>query len=56
MVLRNVDVVTFYRCKMYHIFGYGHFDIFILRQNNLIKFLSHLKLEKLVNSPKLCYE
>ena len=40
---------------MYRIFGHGHYDIFILKQNNLliIKVLSNLLLEKLVNSPKI---
>ena len=22
--------------KMYHIFGHGHYDVFILKQNNLL--------------------
>ena len=35
-VLRNVHAVTFYRYKMYHILGHGHYDIFILKQNNLL--------------------
>ena len=35
-VLRNVHAVTFYRYKMYHIFGHVHYDIFILKQNNLL--------------------
>ena len=35
-VLRNVYAVTFYRYKMYHIFGHEHYDIFILKQNNLL--------------------
>ena len=34
-VLRNEHAVTFNRYKMYHIFGQGHYDIFILKQNNL---------------------
>ena len=53
MVLRNEHAVTFYRYKMYHIFGHLHYDIFISKQNNLliIKFLFNLLLEKLVNSP-----
>ena len=32
----NVHAVTFYRYKMYHIFGHGHYDIFILKQNDLL--------------------
>ena len=36
MALRNVHDVTFYRYKMYHIFGHGHYGIFILKQNNLL--------------------
>ena len=32
----NVNAVTFYRYKMYHIFGLGHNNIFILKQNNLL--------------------
>ena len=39
-VLRNVHAVTFYRYKMpdkmYHLFGHGHYGIFILKQNNLL--------------------
>ena len=35
-VLRNVHAVTFYRYKMYHIFGHVHDDIFILKLNNLL--------------------
>ena len=35
-VLRNVHAVTFYRYRMYHIFGHGHYDIFVLKQNNLL--------------------
>ena len=35
-VLRNLHAVTFYRYKMYHIFGHGHYDIFIAKQNNLL--------------------
>ena len=35
-VLRNVRAVTFKRYKMYHIFGHGHYDIFILKRNNLL--------------------
>ena len=35
-IQRNVHVVTFYRYKMYHIFGLGHYYIFILKQNNLL--------------------
>ena len=35
-VLRNVHAVTFYRNKMYHIFWHGHYDIFILKQNNFL--------------------
>ena len=35
-VLTNVHAITFYRYKMYHIFGHGHYDIFILKQNNLL--------------------
>ena len=51
-VLRNVHALTFYRCKMYHIFGHGHYGIFILKQNNLLiikVFFSNLLLETLVN-------
>ena len=32
----NVHAVTFYGYKMYHIFRHGHYDIFILKQNNLL--------------------
>ena len=32
----NVNAVTFYRYKIYHIFGHGHYDIFVLKQNNLL--------------------
>ena len=32
----NVNAVTFYRYKLYHIFGHGHYDIFVLKQNNLL--------------------
>ena len=35
-VLRNEHAVTFYRYKMYHIFGHGHYDILILKQINLL--------------------
>ena len=35
-VLSNVQAVTFYRYKMYHILGHGDYDIFILKQNNLL--------------------
>ena len=58
MVLRNEHAVTFYRYKMYHIFGHGHYNIFILNKTTsyLSKFLSNLLLEKLVNSQKSCYE
>ena len=35
-VLKNVHSVTFYRYKMYHIFGLGYFDIIILEQDNLL--------------------
>ena len=35
-VLKNEHAVTFYRYKMYHIFGHGHYDIFILKQKNLL--------------------
>ena len=35
-VKRNVHVVMFHRYKMYHIFRLGHYDIFILKQNNLL--------------------
>ena len=35
-VLMNVHAVTFYRNKMYHIFRHGHYDIFILKQNNFL--------------------
>ena len=35
-VLRNVHAVTFYRNKMYHIFRHGHYDKFILKQNNFL--------------------
>ena len=34
-VLRNEHAVPFYRYKMYHIFGHGHYDVFILKQNDL---------------------
>ena len=42
----NVHAATFYRYKMYNMFGHRHYDIFILKQNNLliIKFLYHLLL------------
>ena len=36
MVLRNVYSFTFYRYKMYPIFWHGHYEIFILKQNNLL--------------------
>ena len=26
----------FFRYKMYHIFGHGNYDIFVLKQNNLL--------------------
>ena len=56
----NEHAVTFYRYKMYHIFGHGHYDILILKQNNLfiikVFYFSNLLLEKLANSPKSCYE
>ena len=56
----NEHAVTFYRNKMYHIFGHGHYDILILKQNNLfiikVFYFSNLLLEKLANSPKSCYE
>ena len=35
-VLRNEHAVTFYRYKMYHLFGHGQYDIFILKQNNFL--------------------
>ena len=35
-VIRNEHAVTFYRYKTYHIFGHEHYDIFILKQNNLL--------------------
>ena len=35
-VLRNEHAVTFYRYKIYHIFGQENYDIFILKQNNLL--------------------
>ena len=35
-LLRNVNTVTFYRYKMYHIFWQGRYDIFDLKQNNLL--------------------
>ena len=35
-VLRNEHAVTFYRYKMYHIFRHGHYDIFFLKQSNLL--------------------
>ena len=52
-VLRNVCAVTFYRNKMYHIFRHGHYDIFILKQNNflIIKVSFYLLLKKRVNCP-----
>ena len=28
-LLRNVNTVTFYRYKIYHIFGGGHYEIFV---------------------------
>ena len=31
-IQRNVHAVTFYRYKMHHIFGLGHYNIFILKQ------------------------
>ena len=42
MVLRNVHAVTFYTFytfyghKMYNVFEHVHYDIFILKQNNLL--------------------
>ena len=36
LLLQNVNAVTFYRYKMYHIFGHGHYDIIVLKQNNLL--------------------
>ena len=36
-VQRNVHAVTFfYRYTMYHIFGHVHYDILMLKQNNLL--------------------
>ena len=35
-VLTNVHVVTLYRYKMYRKLGHGHYDIFVLKQNNLL--------------------
>ena len=29
-LLKNVHVATFYRYKMHHIFGHGHYGIFVL--------------------------
>ena len=47
-------LLLFIDTKCTIIFGHGHYDIFILKQNSLLisKFLSNLLFEKLVNSPK----
>ena len=35
-ILRNVHAITFYRYKMYHIFGQGRYDINLLKKANLL--------------------
>ena len=47
MLLLFIDT----KCTIY--FGHEHYNIFVLKQNNLLiisRFLSHLLLEKLLNS------
>ena len=34
-VLKNEHAVPFYRYKLFDIFGHGHYDVFILKQNDL---------------------
>ena len=43
-VLKNEHAVNFYRYKMYHIFGHGHYDLFIFfeKKNLLIIKVSFL--------------
>ena len=35
-VLRGVHAVIIKSYKMYQIFGHGHYDTFVLKQNNLL--------------------